>query len=79
MAQTVYRGVERVRTRFIFTMTANTLAGLLRLLAVTTRDGASKRIPAASTDATLNQKSPKGKPLRSADFFSSMLDLSRRR
>lgn len=32
MAQTVYRGVERVRSRFILTMTANNLARLLRLL-----------------------------------------------
>lgn len=34
MAQTVYRGVERVRSRFILTMTANNLARLTRLLAV---------------------------------------------
>lgn len=33
MAQTVYRGVERVRARFILTMTANNLARLPRLLA----------------------------------------------
>ncbi|MDE3241079.1 MAG: IS5 family transposase [Paracoccaceae bacterium] len=33
MAQTVYRGVERVRSRFIFTMAANNLARLPRLLA----------------------------------------------
>lgn len=33
MAQTVYRGVERVRSRFILTMTANNLARLPRLLA----------------------------------------------
>ena len=33
MAQTVYRGVERVRSRFILTMAANNLARLLRLLA----------------------------------------------
>jgi len=32
MAQTVYRGVERVRSRFILTITANTLARLPRLL-----------------------------------------------
>ena len=32
MAQTVYRGVERVRSRFILTMTANNLARLPRLL-----------------------------------------------
>jgi transposase len=34
MAQTVYRGVERVRSRFILTMAANNLARLPRLLAV---------------------------------------------
>lgn len=34
MAQTVYRGVKRVRSRFILTMTANNLARLTRLLAV---------------------------------------------
>jgi hypothetical protein len=34
MAQTVYRGVERVRSRFILTMAANTLARLPRLLIV---------------------------------------------
>jgi transposase len=33
MAQTVYRGVERVRSRFILTMAANNLARLPRLLA----------------------------------------------
>ena len=33
MTQTVYRGVERVRSRFIFTMAANNLARLPRLLA----------------------------------------------
>jgi transposase len=33
MAQTVYRGLERVRSRFILTMTANNLARLPRLLA----------------------------------------------
>jgi transposase len=33
MAQTVYRGLERVRSRFIFTMAANNLARLPRLLA----------------------------------------------
>jgi len=32
MAQTVYRGVERVRFRFILTMAANNLARLPRLL-----------------------------------------------
>lgn len=32
MAQTVYRGLERVRARFILTMTANNLARLPRLL-----------------------------------------------
>ena len=32
MAQTVYRGVERVRSRFILTMAANNLARLPRLL-----------------------------------------------
>ena len=57
MAQTVYRGVERVRSRFILTMTANTRARLPRLLAGTTRDGVRKRIPAASNDATLKAKS----------------------
>ncbi|MCA3444518.1 MAG: IS5/IS1182 family transposase, partial [Rhodobacter sp.] len=31
MAQTVYRGVERVRSRFIPTMAANNLARLPRL------------------------------------------------
>ncbi len=34
MAQTVYRGVERVHSRFILTMVANNLARLPRLLAV---------------------------------------------
>ncbi len=34
MAQTVYRGPERVRSRFILTMAANNLARLPRLLAV---------------------------------------------
>ena len=34
MAQTMYRGVERVRSRFILTMAANNLARLPRLLAV---------------------------------------------
>lgn len=33
MAQTMYRGVERVRSRFILTMTANNLARLPHLLA----------------------------------------------
>ena len=33
MAQTVYRGVERVRSRFILTTTANNLARLPRMLA----------------------------------------------
>lgn len=33
IAQTMYRGVERVRSRFILTMAANTLARLPRLLA----------------------------------------------
>jgi len=33
MAQTVYRGVERVRSRFLLTMTANNLARLPKLLA----------------------------------------------
>lgn len=33
MAQTLYRGVERVRSRFILTMAANNLARLPRLLA----------------------------------------------
>ena len=33
MAQTVYRGVERVRSRFVLTMAANNLARLPRLLA----------------------------------------------
>ena len=33
MAQTVYRGIERVRSRFIMTMAANNLARLPRLLA----------------------------------------------
>jgi hypothetical protein len=33
MAQTVYRGVKRVRSRFILTMAANNLARLPRLLA----------------------------------------------
>ena len=32
MAQTMYRGVERVRSRFIMTMAANNLARLPRLL-----------------------------------------------
>ena len=32
MAQTVYRGVERVRSRFILTMAANNLAKLPGLL-----------------------------------------------
>ena len=35
MAQTVYRGVERVRARFILTMAANTLARLPRLRSAT--------------------------------------------
>lgn len=34
MAKTMYRGVERVRSRFILTMTANNLARLPRLLGV---------------------------------------------
>ena len=34
MAQTMYRGVDRVRSRFILTMAANNLARLPRLLAV---------------------------------------------
>jgi len=34
MAQTMYRGAERVRSRFILTMAANNLARLPRLLAV---------------------------------------------
>jgi hypothetical protein len=33
MAQTVYRGIERVRSRFILTMAANNAARLPRLLA----------------------------------------------
>lgn len=33
MAQTVYRSIERVRSRFILTMVANNLARLPRLLA----------------------------------------------
>ena len=33
MARTVYRGIERVRSRFILTMAANNLARLPRLLA----------------------------------------------
>jgi len=33
MAQTVYRGIERLRSRFILTMAANNLARLPRLLA----------------------------------------------
>lgn len=33
MAQTVYRGIERVRSRFILTMAANNLVRLPRLLA----------------------------------------------
>jgi hypothetical protein len=33
MAQTAYRGLERVRSRFILTMAADTLARLPRLLA----------------------------------------------
>jgi hypothetical protein len=33
IAQTVYRGLERVRSRFILTMAANNLARLPRLLA----------------------------------------------
>lgn len=33
MAQTVYRGIEKVRSRFILTMATNNLAGLPRLLA----------------------------------------------
>jgi hypothetical protein len=33
MAQTLYRGVERVRSRFMLTMAANNLARLPRLLA----------------------------------------------
>ncbi|AEM42761.1 Transposase, IS4 (plasmid) [Ketogulonicigenium vulgare WSH-001] len=33
MAHTVYRGVERVRSRLVLTMAANNLAGLPRLLA----------------------------------------------
>ena len=33
MSQTVYRGVERVRSRFVLTMAANNLARLPRLLA----------------------------------------------
>jgi hypothetical protein len=32
-AQTIYRGLERVRSRFILTMGANNLARLPRLLA----------------------------------------------
>ena len=32
MAQTVYRGIERVRSRFILTMAANNLARLQKLL-----------------------------------------------
>lgn len=34
MAQTMYRGVERIRSRFILTMAANNLARLPRLLGV---------------------------------------------
>ena len=34
MAQTVYRGIERVRSRFILTMAANNLARLPRMLGV---------------------------------------------
>ena len=34
MAQTMYRGIDRVRSRFILTMAANNLARLPRLLAV---------------------------------------------
>lgn len=34
MAQTIYRGIERLRSRFILTMTANNLARLPRLLSV---------------------------------------------
>lgn len=37
MAQTVYRGVERVRSRFILTMVANNLAQLPKLLAARRR------------------------------------------
>ncbi|TFL16327.1 IS5/IS1182 family transposase, partial [Jannaschia formosa] len=33
IAQTVYRGLERVRCRFILTMAANNLARLPRMLA----------------------------------------------
>ena len=32
MAQTVYRGIERVRSRFVLTMAASNLARLLRVL-----------------------------------------------
>ena len=41
MAQTMYRGVERVRSRFILTMAANNLARLPRLLAALSGETAS--------------------------------------
>jgi len=74
MAQTMYRGVERVRSRFILTMAANNLARLPRLLAARTGKRhlvlASKR---RKTSPSADPTPPVRKPFRFGDYFSGLL------
>ncbi len=74
MAQTVYRGVERVRSRFILTMAANNLARLPRLLAPWSRKAASAghTVRADRPEAQATGPVPR-KSFRPGDFFSSLL------
>jgi DNA-binding protein H-NS len=74
MAQTVYRGVERVRSRFILTMAANNLARLPGCWPPDGRRWRQPPTPIASNKPTLNAADQsQGKLFRPADFFSSLL------
>jgi hypothetical protein len=74
MAQTVYRGIERVRSRFILTMAANTPPDCPGCLLRDDENPRQTRIPSAQKRRARNpEKRGDRKPSRIADFFSGLL------
>lgn len=77
MAQTVHRGVEKVRARFILAMAANDLARRPRLLAAWRQGADRARIsPAQIQSASDAAARAHGKPSRSRNRFSDLLETS---
>jgi hypothetical protein len=74
LAQTMYRGVERVRSRFILTMTANNLARLPRLLAAQGRQASSGADTLRADDPNAQgSRSGRWETVRPGNFVRNLL------